>query len=138
MNKYERCVYNKKYYVENKDKIIEQNKLYVINNKDKVANRKRKYDLAHVEQKVISHSKNRGVGTFILMPDIFPPEENIEVDYHHQFDIIVPIPTKIHTSGHSSKKGLSHYVHCGDWIEKLYGLSVENLLDECLNNGDEE
>ena len=83
-----------------------------------------------IRSEIRRRSKERGLGAFIMFFDIFPGEEDIEIDYHHQnHTIIVPLPRKIHNRYNGNK----HKKWCNKWIKHLYMLDIDDMLDMMYN-----
>ena len=110
-----------------------RSKIKYIRTKDK----RRKYQIEHREQrlewehknkekKYLVHREWRKKGNVRLFNNPFPNE--VKVHYHHfvpNFCLTIPLPSCTHHRGHNE----THYVHCNEWIEKIYCLDMEKILN---------
>jgi len=156
----------KKFREENKDKIRGEQRRYREENKDKLRNRKRndylknideyrkmhrEYYANHKNQKykydknyrktekgkelhAISQSKRKGYGHIILMHDVFPiPSQGHHLknklgDIDSKKDFIWFLPAKTHEYVHGSSSDERHWTFCGEWIKKLFCMSINKFL----------
>jgi hypothetical protein len=139
--------YSIKYYHNNRDKKLEINKKYYesykklypekvkktkenwrYKNKEYMHNYKKAYRNTEHGKIVLKKSKEkrlRNKGFVPLIENPFP--KDIQVDYHHINNIIViPLP-KI---THKNNLGKEHINKCNMWIQKLYCMDVQKILNQ--------
>ncbi len=87
--------------------------------------RKKKH-FSHIQRK--ANAKRRKLGYVPLFDNPFPKGDVRSIDMHHVNGlIVVPLPHRTH------KKMIGHDEHCKLWIEKLFLIDIDTLLNpECL------
>lgn len=122
----------KEYYVSGngREARLRAHKRYAQTEKGKKALKdgaKRYYQTEKGKLALLRHyNKRRNMKTILLMTNPFP--EEIDVDYHHIDGrvFVIPLPRCIH----NSIGGKQHIEKNNEQIEMIYGLNVENLLNE--------
>jgi hypothetical protein len=123
--------HSKKFYEENKDRILKRNKEWRKKNKSKKSEYDKKYRRDNPLIEFRRHSRQRGLTPYCLIPNLF--SENLEINYHHQYLFGIAIPKNIHLKNNTNNIK-EHYRYCDEWIKKLYCLDVEELLKKCRVN----
>jgi hypothetical protein len=110
-----------------------RSKLKYIRDKDK----KKQYQKEHKEDRKNWYQMNkkecyqkyvkkwRAKGHLPILDNPFP--EDVSVHYHHilpDFCLTIPLPDSIH----NQFRGEAHYVHCNEWIEKIYCMDINSML----------
>ena len=118
---------SKLYSIKNKEKVKIAKENWRKNNKKYMSDYKKKYRHTEHGKLILKKSKEkryRNKGFVPIMENPFP--DDIQVDYHHINNLLViPIP-KI---THQNNFGHEHINKCNVWIQKLFCLDVEKLLN---------
>lgn len=122
----------RKYTIEHKEEKLIYDKNYYKSNKSKKAKQFKKYQQSINGKKSIMRTRNRRRRNLIseeLFDNPFP--EEVDVDWHHINNIlIVPLPKQIHKLCHRGKDTIKHREECNNWIKKIYGFDIDELLSE--------
>jgi len=101
--------YQRIYYSQHRDEILESNREYMKTSAGKLANTRR-------------FNKHQDKGFILLVNNPFP--EEIEVDYYHispNLPFVIPMPRITHRYV-DGKRGEEHFIHNLHWIKILYCL----------------